>query len=274
MAFHLFTGLTFFLLLTLGACARALEAGTCERAQRSDVLVARDGAISVPGRIEVEDVDPADQKVESALEQLLISYGLSCGLSWKTYDRSGALIARTTSCRVPPGHECEWIAILGRSPRYVRHVRLQPFKMVSVPSETRRIDPYWGPAPAGRMRGLSPPDLLLKDTNAFLAHRYRHKGEVRTTRASQHFRLFQVRKLRGEVLSGFSYWEQLELHTVVSEGNIIHLIVDGYYSSGVGENAPADEAYEHMDRKYYKQLSDYVGHLTRDLEQFFLSLRR
>jgi hypothetical protein len=75
----------------------------------------------------------------------------------------------------------------------------------------------------------------------------------------------EVIGFRDRILVGRRFWERLEIYLVqlppYSPGSEppIKAIVDGYFATGVGDNAPSLSAYQSMEQQYYADLVRFTG---------------
>jgi hypothetical protein len=104
---------------------------------------------------------------------------------------------------------------------------------------------------------------------------YRTKNaQLRVLGSDENFLHFQVDHLRGEVIRGSRYWEQIEVNLVyfpVPEGVKLHLFLDGKFAAGMGRTPPVDSAFSDMEQEHYEQESDYLNVMAAGMSDFLRS---
>jgi hypothetical protein len=258
-----------------GQASRSERQGreTCLRpSEERSLLTDAEGFFAYPGTVELQFSDARDA---NRVEALAKSYGLSCPQSI-AHEIDGAVVPSGIVCHVPTGHECAWITIL-RASSLIKRAVLRRAVTASVSSRTGPISTESSPGPYSYRRQVpfdraalaSPPRDVLKGVESFLRARFQGRGRVTQGHGSPATQVFLVEDLRGEIVKQHAYWEKLEVTSVVDAVRSVVFIVDGYYSAGVGSRPPSSDAFISMERQYYRELHDYTGGMTRELEDYF-----
>jgi hypothetical protein len=110
---------------------------------------------------------------------------------------------------------------------------------------------------------------------SYFTDMYRAKNaQLRVLGSDENFLHFQVDHLRGEVIRGSRYWEQIEVNLVyfpVREGVKLHLFLDGKFAAGMGRMPPVDSAFSNMEQEHYEQENDYLNAMAAGVSDFLRS---
>jgi hypothetical protein len=96
-------------------------------------------------------------------------------------------------------------------------------------------------------------------------------GRFRLLASDADFVRFQVDHLRGEVITGRSFWERIEATAVffpVKQGFKVHMFLDAQYAAGLGSEPPPESAFSSVETEFYKQEGDYVEALLTAAKSF------
>jgi hypothetical protein len=81
---------------------------------------------------------------------------------------------------------------------------------------------------------------------------------------------FVITGIRGQILTGQKYWEQLEISLdVVQAPSGLKLLchIDGYYAGGMGNNRPSPEAYQDMRKQFQGPLKAFSDRVLLELQK-------
>lgn len=111
--------------------------------------------------------------------------------------------------------------------------------------------------------------LTSNAVESLLTKHYAARGaQITVTGRAQGWLTLVVRRLQGEVLTGKTYWERLQLFIFLDQiqgATRVRLIVDGKYASGLAP--PDDLAYTDMEPTYASSLSEYGRALVQAISK-------
>jgi hypothetical protein len=205
----------------------------------------------LPGVVKAE-FQEADRARATAL---IRDYGLEAKLNESV---------NMTKITVPAGQEWVWVDILQGSGLFTQVGREDYYCTKSVGTEFGIAHPDVAlPSPTTKI----PPADDLEDVVAVLKKKYPKPSEVKVIERHPNLIRVEIDGLHGKVLSGYNYWEKLDIHIVLLKPGDGEAIVEGYYAPGIGDSPPATSAYESMEKEYYADLTRFTRTTFANLQQ-------
>lgn len=114
-------------------------------------------------------------------------------------------------------------------------------------------------------------DLSLSSVLSMVRKYYEKRGAAASLVAFDHDHCeLVVKRMRGQVIAGKSYWERLQVFLYVI-GPRLSVVVQGKYAPGLGPSFPPAAAFVDMEPMYATELSEHLGdlivHAKRVLEK-------
>jgi len=163
---------------------------------------------------------------------------------------------------VQPGHEWDWIDILKRTGLFTDVDRDGYACALSV--DVRIPEPpapvqLASPAANLSTQGHPPLERIVQQITAQLPA----SAQINVLQKHESLLKFEIRNIRGVILSNKNFWERLEVYLVrtpdlAANRSEITAIVDGYFASGIGDIPPTISSYESMEKSYYADLVTFV----------------